>query len=205
MTDGGVVFTFVTVTVPLAFVTTRSGTVTRPRPVTVVVVVADAVVLVAGVVVVARLNRRLPAGFAARVGLGVTPDVSVGDRVALFVAAAVPVVTVDVPVGPAANGPGVAVIAAVVGVASALLFVVAAAVTELVVLPVTAVPVVAPTVDAAVVPAVAPVVAAAVVPVVAPVVAEPMTIAPSPPAPPLVTTGVGSELIEAFTVVTGLA
>ena len=42
---------------------------------------------------------------------------SVGDRMAVLVVA----VTVDVPVGPAANWPGVAVMAAVAGVASALL------------------------------------------------------------------------------------
>src|SRR4051794_11202282 len=115
MTTGGVVFTFVTVTVPFAFVTTRIGaTTTRPRADVdvVLVVVDDAVVVVAGVVVVAWLTRRLPsAGFAASVGLGVTPDVSVGVRTAVFVAALV--VTIDVPVGPAANWPGVAVMAAV--------------------------------------------------------------------------------------------
>jgi len=99
MTEGGVAFTFVTVTVPLAFVVTRIGATTRPRAVVdVVVVVDDAVVLVAGAVV--RPKRKLPSvGFAARVGLGVTPEVSVGERTAVFVVA----VTVDVPVGPAAN------------------------------------------------------------------------------------------------------
>jgi len=86
---------------------------------------------------------------------------------------------------------------AVAGVARALLLIVAEAVA--------AVPVVAPIVDAAVVPAVAPVVTAAVVPVVAPVVAEPKKMPPSAAPAPLVTTGVGSELIEAFTVLIGLA
>lgn len=90
--------------------------------------------------------------------------------------------------------------AAVAGVASALLLIVAAAVIEFV-----AVPVVVPIVGAAVVPVVAPIVAAAVVPVVAPVVAEPRKMPPSLEPAPLVTTGVGSELIEAFTVLCGLA
>ena len=100
-------------------------------------------------------------------------------------------VTVDVPIGPAANWPGVAEIAAVVGVTNVLLLTVAAVADG------AAVPVV--------VPVVAPIVAAAVVPVVAPVVALPMTMVPSPEAPPLVMTGVGSELIDAFTVTMGLA
>lgn len=102
MTAGGVVFTFVTVTVPLAFVMTRIGATTRPRADVdvVVVLVDDAVAVVADAVVVAWLTRRLPsAGLAARVGLGVTLDVSAGESTALFVVA----VTVDVPVGPAAN------------------------------------------------------------------------------------------------------
>jgi len=193
MTAGGVVFTFVTVTVPLAFVMTRIGATTRPRADVdvMVVLVDDAVAVVAGVVVVAWLTRRLPsAGLAARVGLGVTLDVSAGESTALFVVA----VTVDVPVGPAANWPGVAVRAAVTGVASALLLRVAAAVVDEVVAPVTGVA------------AVAPVVAAAVVPVVAPVVAAlPMKTPPSLDPVPLVMTGVGSELIDAFTVACGFA
>jgi hypothetical protein len=55
MTVGGVGFTFVTVTVPFALVRTRIGaTTTRPRADVnvVLVVVDDAVVVVAGVVVV---------------------------------------------------------------------------------------------------------------------------------------------------------
>lgn len=95
--DGGVVFTFVKITLPFAFVMMRIGATTAPRAVVDVdVVVADVV----GVAVAAWFMRRLPTGgFAARVGLGVMPDVSVGDRVAVFVVA----VIVDVPVGPAAN------------------------------------------------------------------------------------------------------
>jgi hypothetical protein len=92
----------------------------------------------------------------------------------------------------------------VVGVASALLVIVAAAVVATAVVdaavagetvvPVVAAPVVAPIVDAAVVPVVAPVVAA-----------PPMKTPPSPAPAPLLMTGVGSELIDAFTVLCGLA
>jgi hypothetical protein len=104
MTAGGVVVTFVTVTVPLAFVMTRIGATIRPRAdvEVVLLVVEEAVVVVAGAVLVGWLTRRLPsAGLAARVGLGVMPDVTVGVRIVLLVAAVVPVV--DVPAGPAAN------------------------------------------------------------------------------------------------------
>jgi hypothetical protein len=105
MTVGGVVVTFVTVTVPLAFVMTRIGATTRAvAAVRVVgVVVDDAVVVVdveAGVVVVAvGVVTRLPSGgLTARVGPGVTDDVSVGVRRVVLV----PVAT-EVVVGPAAN------------------------------------------------------------------------------------------------------
>ena len=94
---------------------------------------------------------------------------------------------------------GVAVVLVIVGVAM-----MAAVVGVAVVLTAVGVVAIAAVVGVAVA-AVAPTVAAAVVPVVAPVVDEPMMIAPSPPAPPLVMTGVGSELIDAFTVTSGLA
>jgi hypothetical protein len=106
MTVGGVVVTFVTVTVPLAFVMTRIGATTRAVAavrVVEVVVVDGAVVVVdveAGVVVVAvGVVARLPSGgLTARVGPGVTDDVSVGVRRVVLV----PVAT-EVVVGPAAN------------------------------------------------------------------------------------------------------
>jgi hypothetical protein len=176
---GGVEVVFVTVTVPLAFVTTRIGATMRAVPAAgvdveaavVEVAVDDAVV----VVVTARFRRRLPSGVAARVGLGLTADVSVG--VAVVLAAVV----------------GVAVIAAVVGVA-----VVLATVGVVMIAAVVGVAVVAAAVGVVVIAAVVGVadVAAAVVPV------EPRTTAP-PPSP--VTTGIGSELIDAFTVPCGLA
>src|SRR3954462_2473566 len=94
MTLGGVEVVFVTVTVPLGFVMTRIGAMTLP------VAVVRAVVDAAVVVVALRDRRRLPSGgFAARVGLGVATDVSVGVRTVVFAAVA-----------------GVAVDAAVVGV-----------------------------------------------------------------------------------------
>jgi hypothetical protein len=95
---------------------------------------------------------------------------------------------------------GVAVVLVIVGVAM-----IAAVVGVAVVLTAVGVVAIAAVVGVAVVAVVAPAVAAAVVPVVVPVVDEPMMIAPSPPAPPLVMTGVGSELIDAFTVTSGLA
>src|SRR3954468_4393861 len=102
MTLGGVEVVFVTVTVPLALVRTRIGATTRAVP-AVRVDVDEPVVTVDdefAVVAAAALRRRLPRGGAARVGLGVAADVSVG--VSSVVLA--PIV-------------GVAVIAAVVGVA----------------------------------------------------------------------------------------
>jgi hypothetical protein len=193
MTVGGVEAEFVTVTVPLEFVTTRIGAMTLP-------VAEVRVVVEAAVIALALLDRRrLPSGgFAARVGLGVATDVSVGVRTVVFalvigvaVDAAVVGVTVD------AASVGVVMIAAVVGVAVvvanvgvvAIAAVVGVAVAPVVAASGAAVPVVAPTVDAA----------------VAPVVAEPRTITPPPPAPPLVTTGIGSELMDAFTVACGFA
>jgi hypothetical protein len=157
MTIGGVEAVFVTVTVPLAFVTTRIGATTTRAVPAVRVVDVEADVGDAVVVVAACVTRRLPrGGLAARVGLGVATDVSVGVRMV------VPVV-------------GVAVIAAVVGVAfAALVAEIGAALGA----------VVAPTVVAAVVPA------------------EAMT---TPPPPSPVMTGIGSELMDAFTVACGLA
>jgi hypothetical protein len=105
MTEGGVVVVLVTVTVPLAFVMTRIGATTRDVPavrvVGVDVVEVDAVADVddAVVDVVAGVTRRLASGgLAARVGLALTDDVSVGVRTVVLT----PVAT-DVIVGPAAN------------------------------------------------------------------------------------------------------
>src|SRR5437764_13923136 len=98
MSIGSVEVVFVTVTVPLAFVMTRIGAMTRP--VARVRVEVDAALLVVAVVVVAAcVRRRLPrGGLAARVGLGVAADVSGGVRMFVFAAVA-----------------GVGVVAAVVG------------------------------------------------------------------------------------------
>jgi len=187
MTTGGVEAVFVTVMVPLAFVTTRIGaTTTRPdaavRAVVVEAVVDDVVVVVAGAV-----RRRLPSGgLAARAGLGVTDEVSVGVRT--FVpAATVGVVAIAAVVGVNVVfvSAGVVAIAAVVGVA-----VVAATVGVVVIAAVVGVAVVAAIVGATVVAA------AAVVPL------EAMT---TPPPPSPVMTGIGSELMDAFTVACGLA
>jgi hypothetical protein len=117
MTVGGVAVVFVTVTVPSAFVTTRIGATTRALAATrfvdvdepVGAVVDDAVVDMDGVVVdvvddvvaafVVCVTRRLPSGgLAARVGLALTEDVSVGVRMVVLA----PVAT-EVVVGPAAN------------------------------------------------------------------------------------------------------
>lgn len=124
------------------------------------------------VVVAGRVTRRLPSGgLAARVGLGVAADVSVG--VSTFVAAAVV---------------GVAVIAAVVGVAVVLVSVgvvmIAAVVGVAVAAEIVGATGAALTVDAAVVPV------------------EAIT---TPPPPSPVMTGIGSELMDAFTVPCGLA
>jgi hypothetical protein len=189
MTAGGV---FVTVTVPLAFVTTRMGATTRAVPdvraeVCKLLVVVDDVEFVA-----ACDRRRVPrGGFAARVGLAVTDDVSVG--VSVFVLAAVvgvAVMAAVVGVAVVFVSVGVVMIAAVVGVA-----VVFVSVGVVVIAAVVGVAVVAAIVGAAVVP-VAPTVAAAVVPV------APMT---TPPPPSPVMTGIGSELMDAFTVACGFA
>jgi hypothetical protein len=126
------------------------------------------------VLVAACDRRRLPrGGFAARVGLGVTDDVSVGVRMV-------------VP-APLAAGFVVVAIAAVVGVNVVLV-----SVGVVVIAAVVGVAVVAAIVGAAVV-------AAAAVPVAA---VAPRTTAP-PPSP--VMTGIGSELMDAFTVACGLA
>jgi len=188
MTTGGVEAVFVTVMVPLAFVTTRIGaTTTRPVP---AVRAVDVEAAVDDDVVAGAVRRRLPSGgLAARAGLGVTDDVSVGVRT--FVpAATVGVVAIAAVVGVnvVLAAVGVVAIAAVVGVA-----VVLASVGVVVIAAVVGVAVVAAIVGATVV---APVVAAAVVPL------ELMT-PPPPPSP--VMTGIGSELIDAFTVACGLA
>jgi hypothetical protein len=199
MTVGGVVVTFVTVTVPLAFVTTRIGATTRAVP-DVRVAVDDPVaedVDAAVVVVPACVTRNAPSVVVARVGVGVTDDVSVGVRMVVVA----PVAAV-VPVGPAANRPGVAVIAAVVGGAVVLVTVGVAAIAAVVGVGVT--PFVASAGAVAAVPVVAPTVAAAVVPVAAPVVTPPRKMAPSDGLPPVMT-GVGAELMDAFTVACGFA
>jgi len=103
MTEGGVVLVLVTVTVPSGLVMTRIGATTRAVAERVVevevpVVVAGAVVDV-DAAVVAVVVRKLPSGgLAARVGLALTDDVSVGVRIVLLA----PVAT-EVVVGPAAN------------------------------------------------------------------------------------------------------
>jgi hypothetical protein len=192
----GVEVVFVTVTVPLAFVTTRIGTTTRPPAAR--VAVDEAVVVVDALVafcVAFCARRRLPSGgLAARVGLGVAADVSVGVRTFVLAAAAgVAAVAAVVGVAVVFVNVGAVMIAAVVGVA--VVFVsVGGGVVIAAVVGVGVVPVI---VGAAVVPVVAPTVAAAVVPV------EPRTTAP-PPLPPVMT-GIGSELMDAFTVACGLA
>ena len=196
MTVGGVEVMFVTVTVPLAFVTTRIGATTRPVP-AVRTADVDAVVDDAVVVVVAACDRRRLArgGFAARVGLGVTDDVSVGVRTVVPAPAAAEFVVVAIAAVVGVNvvlvSVGVVVMAAVVGVAVVLV-----SVGVVVIAAVVGVAVVAAMVGATVVAVVAPTVGVAVVPV------EPMTTAP-PRSP--VTTGTGSELMDAFTVACGLA
>lgn len=101
------VLVLVTVTVPSALVMTRIGATTRAVAeravdVEVPVVVTGAVVDVDDAVadVVACVVRRLPSGgLAARVGLALTDDVSVGVRIVVLA----PVATDVVVVGPAAN------------------------------------------------------------------------------------------------------
>jgi len=87
---------------------------------------ADVAVIVDGMVVVAAMAgvvgavvtpRRLSGGFAATVGLGVSAELMAGLRIT-FVPPVVPAV-VALTAGPAANWPGVAVVAAVVGVGDA--------------------------------------------------------------------------------------
>jgi hypothetical protein len=175
MTLGGVEVVFVTVTVPFALVMTRIGATMRAVP-AVRVDVDEPVVAVDdefAVVAAAALSRRLPRGVAARVGLNVAADVSVG-VMSVVLAAVV----------------GVALVAAVVGVAVVFVMAGVAAIAAVV-----GVAVVALIVGATVVAAVAPTLAAAVVPV-------PKNTAP-PPSP--VITGIGSELIDAFTVACGFA
>jgi hypothetical protein len=105
MTEGGVVVVLVTVTVPLALVMTRIGATTRDvagaRVVELVVVGVEVIADVDDEVVevAAGVTRRLASGgLAARVGLALTDDVSVGVRTVVLA----PVAT-DVIVGPAAN------------------------------------------------------------------------------------------------------
>ena len=119
MTTGILVMT----TAPLALVTARTEPlVTTPlgrtrRPVAAVDDVADAV----GVVVEDDVTPTLASGgLAARVGLGVAAEDIVGVNAAVFATVVVAAV-VDVVEAPAANWPGVAERAAVVGVAVALL------------------------------------------------------------------------------------
>lgn len=196
MTVGGVEAVFVTVTVPLVPVTTRIGATTRAVP-AVRTVDDEAVVEDAVADVVADCDRRrLPSGgFAARVGLGVTDDVSVGVRTVVPARVAAEFVVVAIAAVVGVNvvlvSVGVAVIAAVVGVA-----VVLASVGVVAMAAVVGVTVVAAMVGATVVAAVAPTVDAAAVPV------EPVTTAP--PASPMMT-GVGVELMDAFTVTSGFA
>src|SRR3954465_13340539 len=117
---GGVEVVFVTVTVPLGFVTTRIGAMTRAVP-AVRVDVDEPVVAVDdefAVVAAAALSRRLPRGVAARVGLNVAADVSVGFRsVVLAAVVGVAVMAAVVGVAVVLVIVGVAAIAAVVGVA----------------------------------------------------------------------------------------
>src|SRR5437764_454010 len=156
MTRGVVEVVFVIVTVPFAFVMTRIGTTTRPVA-AVRVVVDDAVAVVDEAVfaVAACDRRRLPrGGFAARVGLGVAADVSVGVRIfVLAPTAGVAVVAALVGVAAVVASVGVVMIAAVVGVA-----VVAATVGAVAIAAVVGVAVVAAIVGAAVVAVVAPIV-----------------------------------------------
>ena len=103
MTEGGVVVVLVTVTVPLALVMTRIGATTREVAAARVDVVVGIEVIAdvddAVVDVAAGVTRRLASGgLAARVGLALTDDVSVGVRTVVLT----PVAT-DVIVGPAAN------------------------------------------------------------------------------------------------------
>jgi hypothetical protein len=94
MTVGGVEVVLVTVTVPFALVMMRIGADAVARVAVDDAVVVDAVVV--DDVVAACVRRRLPrGGLAARVGLGVAAEVSVGVRIVVLV----PVVVV----GPAAN------------------------------------------------------------------------------------------------------
>jgi hypothetical protein len=192
MTLGGVEVVFVTVTVPLALVMTRMGATMRAVP-AVRVDVDEAVVVVDdefAVVAAAPFRRRLPSGVAARVGLNVAADVSVGFR-SVVLAPVVGVAAIAAVVGVAVVLVivGVAIIAAVVGVAVVFVTVGVAAIAAVV-----GVAFVAAIVGATVA-AVAATLAAAVVPV-------PKSTAP-PPSP--VMTGIGSELIDAFTVACGFA
>jgi hypothetical protein len=148
LTTVGEPATFVTDTVPSAFVTTRMGTMTRPRVATDDVAVLDDDDGETTGVSVVRVVRGAP--FAATFGLGTTADDNVGVsvvvpdverltivvlaplRAATFGLGTIPddlvgertVVAPDdvaldvVRFGPAANWPGVAVVAAVVGVTS---------------------------------------------------------------------------------------
>src|SRR3954451_21282604 len=212
MTVSGVEVVFVTVTAPLGFVTTRIGAMTRAVP-AVRVDVDERVVTVDdefAVVAAAALRRTLPSGVAERVGLNVAADVSVGFR-SVVLAAVVGVAAIAAVVGVAVVLVivGVAMIAAVVGVAVVFVTVGVAAIAAVVgvavvfaavgvaaIAAVVGVTVVAAIVGATVVAAVAPTLAAAVAPV------SPKRTAP-PPSP--VTTGIGSELMDAFTVACGFA
>jgi hypothetical protein len=165
----------------------------------------DVVVVVTPFVVetVAPLIVRTPR-LAAAVGVGVAPEESVGVSVPLLLLLMIaPGVTSVVPVavaapvvapGPAANWPTDSALAAAVGVTIAAFELITGAATDALLVIELLVPTFGVTL-------------AAVVKVGAPVVANVpplMTMLPLPSPVPLVTTGVGAELIDEFTVSCGL-
>src|SRR3954452_18495736 len=177
MTLGGVEVVFVTVTVPLEFVTTRIGAMTRAVP-AVRVNVDEPVVAVDdefAVVAAARLRRRLPSGVAARLGLNVAADVSVGFR-SVVLAPVVGVAAIAAVVGVAVVLVivGVAMIAAVVGVAVVFVTVGVAAIAAVVGVAVVFAAVGVVAIAAVVGVTVVAAIGAAVVPVVAPTAVAPV-------------------------------
>jgi hypothetical protein len=160
------------------------------------------------VVTVAPLMVRTPR-LAAAVGVGVAPEESVGVNVPLLLLLMIaPGVTSVVPVavaapvvapGPAANWPAVSALAAAVGVTIAVLELNTGAATDVpLVIALLAIELLVPTFG---------VTLAALVTVGVPLVANVpplMTMLPLPSPPPLVTTSVGPELIDEFTVICGL-
>lgn len=166
---------------PLPDVVVRTGRATRPGMVIGAVIVAGCEttrVRVAAVgVIVPTLAFR---GFAAPVGVGVLADDMVGVSEPVFWVVAVDVLLM---VGPAAKRPALVESAVLVGVVVEPEFTKTGAVTEL----------------GAVADAVTELVVAAEL-------TPPMTTAPpTSPVTPLVMTGVGAELIDEFTVDSGLA